>query len=465
MSVDRTTVSGGRIPPHNLEAERALLGTMLLSNEVQIEITGRLTSDDFFRGAHQTIFDAMASLSVGGVKFDVLTLADKLESANSLAAVGGYDYLVELSASAPATTYWERYVEIVGRLSTYRKLITAGTGIVALGYDAPEDESESVAIAEKSLFEVTNKRVSNSFRPLKDELWNAYERLNTLATTKDHILGVATGFGDFDKLTSGLRPGELIILAARPAVGKTALALNMAVGAARKGNAVAVFSLEMPVDDLTQRILCAEAQINLESVRGNRMTGSDWQRITDAIDVMSGYNIVIDDSSSLNITELRAKARRQMRNCEGKGLIIVDYLQLMQPAKRNTESRQVEIAEISRGLKILAKDLKVPIIALSQLSRDVEKRKGGKPVLSDLRESGAIEQDADIVMFLDRNTMAGDDDPDRPSQGMAELIIAKHRNGPVGVVKLAFRSMYTRFEGVDHHHNNSNVVSDGGPQY
>lgn len=444
---ETSTQSGGRIPPHNLEAERALLGAILLSTEVQAEATARLTSKDFFRTAHQLIFDAMLSMASTGIKFDALMLADKLEASNNLLSVGGYEYLAELSSAAPATTYWERYAEMIRRLSTYRQLISAGTSIVALGYEAPENASEVVAQAEQTLFSVTELRVSQSWVRLEDRLWPAYENLEKISTLRGKTVGIPTGFSDLDKLTSGFRPGELIILAARPSVGKTAFALNMAVGAAKQKMSVAIFSLEMGVDDLTQRILCSEAGISLTHVRNGELTSSDWQRASDAIDAMSNYEISIDDSSSLNITELRAKARRQLRNKEGQGIIFVDYLQLMQPAKKNSESRQVEIAEISRGLKILAKDLQVPIVALSQLSRAVETRKGGKPQLSDLRESGAIEQDADIVMFLDRNTgQHTDDDSERPAPGTADLIISKHRNGPTGTIKLAFRSMYTRFE-------------------
>lgn len=455
MAGKETTGVPQRIQPHDIETEQALLGAMLLSSEVQIEAVGRLTSDAFYRPAHRSIFDAMAELSTMNISFDHLSLADKLSSMKKLEAIGGRSYLLELSGAVPTTAFWERYVDIISRLSTYRKLVTAGTRIVSLAYDAPEDSSEVVGQAEQAIFEVTQKQISNDFQSLDSQLLPAMERLQELASNKSGIVGVPTGFRDFDKLTSGLRGGDLIILAARPSIGKTAFALNMAVGAAKEGVRVAVFSLEMGIEDLTQRILCAEAGVGLESVRNGEMKDESWSAVASTMGRLNNYDIVIDDSASLNITELRAKAHRQFRDIDikakdgKKGIIIVDYLQLMQPTRKNSENRQVEIAEISRGLKILAKDLGVPIVALSQLSRQVESRKGKRPQLSDLRESGAIEQDADIVMFLDRNR-----DPehegteDRPGRGEAELIVAKHRNGPTSTIKLAFREKITKFVSV-----------------
>lgn len=445
----------GRIPPHNIDAEQALLGAMLLSSEVQIEALGSLTSEDFYRPAHRSIFEAMTDLAAMNVKFDHLSLADKLASMKKLEAIGGQSYLLELSGAVPTTAFWERYVEIISRLSTYRKLVSAGSHIVSLAFDAPEDSAEVVGRAEQAIFEVTQKQISNDFRTLESQLFPAMERLQELAANKSGIVGVPTGFKLFDKLTSGLRGGDLIILAARPSIGKTALALNMAVGAAKEGVKVAIFSLEMGIEDLTQRMLCSEALVDLEAIRNGNMPDNQWGAIATTMGRLDKYDIVIDDSASLNITELRAKARRQFRDINPKskdgkkGLIIVDYLQLMQPTRKNSENRQVEIAEISRGLKILAKDLGVPILALSQLSRQVENRKGKRPQLSDLRESGAIEQDADIVMFLDRNRdPASEGTEDRPAPGMAELIVAKHRNGRTASIELAFQERYTKFVSV-----------------
>lgn len=442
-----TSAPATRIPPHDVDAERALLGAMLLSSEVQIEVSGRIKPEDFYRPAHRTIFEAMLSLVAGNIKFDHLTLSDRLTSMQKLEAVGGQAYLVDLVGSVPTSAFWERYADIVSRLATYRRLISAGNLISSIAYETPADVSEAVGTCEQKLFAVTEQHIETGFQALKDKIFPAVQRLEELSMKKGGIVGTPTAFSQFDKMTSGLRGGELIILAARPAVGKTALALNMAIGAAKNNARVAIFSLEMGIEDLTQRILCSAAQINLQDVRSGSVPPDGWEAINVAATGLMGLDVHIDDTPSLNITELRAKARRQFRDMDGKkGLIIVDYLQLMQPARRNTESRQVEIAEISRGLKILAKDLNVPIIALSQLSRMVEQRKGKRPQLSDLRESGAIEQDADIVMFLDRNT-----DPDvegtegRPEKGQAHLIIAKHRNGPTGQITLAFRERYTKF--------------------
>lgn len=346
MANEFASQPGGRIPPHNVDAERALLGAMLLSSEVQIEAISRLTSDDFYRPAHRTIFDAMLALSVLNVKFDHLSLADKLESNGKLTGIGGHEYLIDLSNSVPTTAFWERYTDIIRRLSTYRKLITAGTQIVAMSYEAPEDAAETVGTAEQVLFGVTQERITNDFKTIESQLGPALDRLETLAENKGMIAGVATGFEAFDNLTSGLRGGDLVILAARPAVGKTAFALNVATGAAKTGVAVAFFSLEMGVEDITQRILCSEAMINLQNVRSGKMPDSQWDSVIDAMDRLSKLNIAIDDTSSLNITELRAKARRQLRDRKGDGLIIVDYLQLMQPSRRNTESRQDFISPV-----------------------------------------------------------------------------------------------------------------------
>jgi replicative DNA helicase len=449
-----------RIPPHNLDAERALLGAMMLSKEVQLEASGALTCDDFYSTRHQSVFEAMQALTARNIFYDALTLADKLESMGKLEAVGGYDYLIEVSTSVTATSYWERHADIVRKLSTYRQLITAGGSIVTMAYEAPDDSAEAIGFAEQSIMAVTEQRLSNDFLTLDSQLWQAFHRLEDMANNKGKLAGIPTGFSDLDKLTNGLRGGELIILGARPSVGKSAFALNVAAGAAKQGIHVAVFSLEMTVEDITTRILCAEAGISSSHVRNGEMSDLDWERATNAIGQMQDYKISIDDTPALNITELRAKARRELRQCEGKGLVVVDYLQLMQPVRRNSENRQVEIAEISRGLKILAKDLKVPVLALSQLSRAIEARKAQRPQLSDLRESGAIEQDADIVMFLDRLTSSGtEDEKGRPPRGYADLIIAKHRNGPIGTIPLVFREMYTKFEQAAYKHQEEEAPS------
>ena len=440
-----------RVQPHNLEAEQATLGAMFLSAEAAEGALAVLRPEDFIRPAHARIFSAMNDLYARSVPIDHLSVADRLEAVGELEAAGGKPYLLDVTGVVPTAANWGRYAEIVKRTATLRQLIAAGTDIVALGYDAPDDLDEVVGDAEKIIFDVTNKRVQSNFKGISDLLKISFKELETLAENKQHVTGVHTGFEDLDRITAGLHKGDLVILAARPSVGKTALALNIAVNAARKGTSVAVFSLEMSAEQLVQRVLCAEARINLQDVRTGFVKDSDWHAIHVAMGTLAALDFSVDDTPALSILELRAKARRLMRNKE-QGLIIVDYLQLMQPQGRRSENRQTEISEISRGLKILGKELGVPILALSQLSRAVEQRTGKRPQLSDLRESGAIEQDADVVMFIDRNTDPGAEDQEgRPAKGIAEIIIAKHRNGPTGRVQLAFMDRFTKFVSAQTH--------------
>ncbi len=434
-----------RVTPHNLEAEQAVIGSMLLSAEAVEGALNTLAPEDFYRPAHTRIYKAMSDLYARSVPVDHLSVADRLESTGELETAGGKGYLLDLSGSVPTTANWPRYADIVKRMATLRHLIEAGTRIVAMGYDAPDDLDQVVEEAERAIFQVTNKRVSSNFREIKELLKLSFAQLEELAEKKEHVTGVHTGFDDLDRLLAGLHPGDLCILAARPSVGKTALALNIGVEAARHGASVAVFSLEMSSEQLVQRVLCAEARINLQDVRTGYLKSDSWYAIHLAMGKLAELDFWVDDTPAISILEVRAKARRQLRD-KPDGLIIVDYLQLMQPQNRRSENRQVEIAEISRGLKILAKELGVPILALSQLSRAVEQRAGKRPQLSDLRESGAIEQDADVVMFLDRNTNPGDDDEEgRPARGTAQLIVAKHRNGPLGNIDLVFLDQYTKF--------------------
>ncbi len=442
-----TRSSGGfdRVPPHNLEAEQATLGAMFLSLDAVEGALTMLQPEDFYRPAHARIFSAMSDLHSRSIPVDHLSVADRLESTGELEAAGGKPYLLDVTGVVPTTANWSRYAEIVKRMSMLRQLIGAGTGIVALGYDAPDDLDEVVGDAERMVFEVTNKRVQSNFRDIKGLLTTSFKQLEELAERKEHITGVPTGFRKLDKLLAGLHAGDLCILAARPAVGKTALALNIAVNAAKSGAAVAVFSLEMSAEQLVQRVLCSEARINLQDVRTGYVKDADWYAIHNAMGKLANLDFWVDDTPSISILEVRAKARRQLRHKE-KGLIIVDYLQLMQPQGKRSENRQTEIAEISRGLKILGKELGVPVLALSQLSRAVEQRAGKRPQLSDLRESGAIEQDADVVMFIDRNTdPRGEEEDGRPQKGTAEIIVAKHRNGPTDTVQLVFNDRYTKF--------------------
>lgn len=434
-----------RIPPQNLEAEQAVLGAMLLSPEAVEGALGALHDTDFYRPAHGRIFTAINDLYARSVPIDHLSVADRLESTGELEGAGGKMYLLDLSGAVPTTANWQRYSEIVKRTSMMRQLIGVATQIVAMGYEGQDDLDSVIEESERLLFQVTNKRVSSNFKEMKELLLVSFEQLEELFERKEHVTGVPTGFKEIDKLLAGLHPGDLVILAARPSVGKTAFALNVGVNAAKAGGSVAIFSLEMGAEQLVQRVLCSEARINLQDVRTGYLKEQDWHAIHTAMGRLAPLDFWVDDTPSASILEVRAKARRQLRGKE-RGLIIVDYLQLMQPQARRSENRQVEIAEISRGLKILAKELQVPVIALSQLSRAVEQRAGKRPQLSDLRESGAIEQDADIVMFLDRNTNpSAEEEEGRPAKGVAEIIVAKHRNGPLDTIPLVFMERFTKF--------------------
>jgi len=439
-----------RTLPHNLDAERGVLGSMLLSSTAQDEAIGALTSQDFYRPSHKVIFEAMADLNSRGVKFDHISLTDKLISEGQLNAAGGADYLADLTLSVPTTSHFKRYADIVQKLSTYRQLVFAGTEIASLAFATPEDVDGTVARAESRLFDVTEKQVSTDFKHLGTDgpLDRAYHLLEEYAEAKGGIVGVPTGFGELDELTRGFRGGQFIVLGARPAVGKTALALNMAAGAAKQDVKVGIFSLEMTAEDLALRMLSSEAGIGSQQLRGGNISPEWWGRFMDASSYLSELPIYIDDTPDLNINKLRVKAKRVLQNAEkGKKLLIVDYLQLM---SGEGENRQNEVARISRGLKILSKDLDVPILALSQLSRPPKlQREGKRPQLSDIRESGAIEQDADIVMFLHRDmeprTNDVEDDEERMAPDAAKLIIAKHRNGPTRDIQLVFRKEFARF--------------------
>lgn len=435
--------------PQNIEAEQSVLAACMLDTEAVEELVLRLKAENFFRPAHRIIFESIYDLTLRRIPVDPISLADTLQAKGQLEAVGGRAYLVELADNTFALTNWQRHAEIVKRTAILRELVYAAAQINALAYDAPDDLNEVVEEAEKTLFNVTEKRVSSSFTRMDTLLTEAFEEITKLSEQKSHMAGVPTGFKDADDLFHGLRGGDLVILAARPGVGKTSFALNLAVNAAKSGAAVAFFSLEMSAGQLVQRILCAEARVSLSKIRGGFVSEGDWSAIADAMNSLSHLELYIDDSPGLSILEARAKARRELRHASGagKGLIIVDYLQLMQPPQtRRDGNRAVEVGEISRGLKILAKEMDMPVIALSQLSRAVEMRGKKRPMLSDLRESGSIEQDADIVMFIDRSMDEMEaESEDRPDLGTAELIVAKHRNGPTRDITLAFNPEYTKF--------------------
>lgn len=436
----------GRPLPSNVEAEKSVLAACMLNEEAVDEIASSLSPENFYRPAHRLIFEGIANLADRHIPIDQISLADRLAAEGQLEAAGGRPYLVELANNTLSLTNWKSHSEIVRRASLQRDLIYASTNINALAYDAPDDASQTIEEAERMLFSVTQKRVGSSFAKVSDLLSTVFDQIDELARHKDELAGVGTGFKDVDDLFWGWRGGDLLILAARPAVGKTSFALNVAVNAAKHGASVALFSLEMSATQLVQRILCSEARVNLSKLRTGSLTDADWAPILSATDSLSKLDLWIDDTPGLSLLEMRAKARRQLRDKE-RGLIIVDYLQLMQPTKaRRDGNRSVEVAEISRGLKVLAKELDVPILSLSQLSRAVEMRGNKRPMLSDLRESGSIEQDADIVMFIDRSTDEAEAEQDgRPPLGTADLIVAKHRNGATRDIRLSFAAEYTKF--------------------
>jgi replicative DNA helicase len=442
-----------RVPPHSLEAEQSLLGSMFLSVDAVEAAVTVVLEDDFYRPAHQKIYAAMQYLYGRGEPVDAITVATRLEATGELESVGGKPYLISITNVVPTAANAPHYAEIVRQRATLRHLIQAATSIAAMGYESPDEVATVVERSEKLIFDVTDKRISESFRPIDELMEEGFERISALYDNKEHLTGVPTGFPDLDQLLAGLHRSDLLILASRPSVGKTAFALNVAVNAAKEGTPVAIFSLEMSSEQLVGRMLCSEGRIDSRRLRTGYLSEGDWHPLMQAIGRLSEYPIHVDDTPAISMLEIRAKARRLLHG-KSNGLIIVDYLQLMQPQTRRSENRQVEIADISRGLKVLAKELDVPVLALSQLSRAVEQRTGKRPVLSDLRESGAIEQDADVVMFIHRDTRTrpstdewDEDDEERgmPPKGEAEIIVAKHRNGPTGSVNVAFLENYTLF--------------------
>lgn len=432
--------------PQNIEAEQTVLSACLLSLGVFEEVVQKLKPESFFRPAHRIIFETMREMTSKSIPIDVISVADQLTAKNQLEAVGGQAYLLELTDNTFALTNWNHHADIVARDAIRRDLLYASASISALAYDSPADTTELIGKAEASLFGVTEQRVASTFKSIVELVEQTNNEIADMANRDTAIQGVQTGFIDVDKLFCGLRGGDLIILAARPAVGKTSFAMNLAANAAKIGSTVVLFSLEMSSVQITQRIIASEAQVPLHRLRSGQLSEADMLAIVNAEAGLTAKNtLYIDDSPSLTITELRTKARRLFRDVKS-GLIIVDYLQLMQPVIPRPNARQVEVAEISRGLKVLAKELDIPIIALSQLSRSIDQRGDKRPMLSDLRESGSIEQDADIVMFLDRSTSEAEAESDkRPDLGEAELIVAKHRNGPTRDIKLTFVGEYTKF--------------------
>ncbi|HEX9530684.1 MAG TPA: replicative DNA helicase [Acidimicrobiales bacterium] len=431
----------GRVPPHNLQAEESLLGAMLLSRDAIASAVEVVSADDFYKPAHGHVFDAVTSLYGQGEPADPVTVADELRRADLLDAIGGPATLISLQSNTPATSNAGRYARIVEEHALLRRLIGVANEIAELGYGVPEDVTSAVDRAEAMVYEVAQRRVTDTLSPIRELLHASLDRLEALFERGETITGVATGYTDLDERLAGLQPSNLVIVGARPGAGKTSFALGMVAHAAMEGNVpTLMFSLEMSHLELTQRLLCAEARVDATRMRNGRLLDSDWPKISHAIGRLGEAPIFIDDNPNITVMDIRAKARR-LKSREGLGLVVVDYLQLMS-GRSTAENRQVEVSEISRGLKILARELNLPVVALSQLSRNLESRSDKRPVLADLRESGSLEQDADVVMFIYRDELYNPDSADR---GTAELIVAKHRNGPTGVAQLAFLDHYTRF--------------------
>lgn len=439
MAADRTL-------PHNLEAEKCVLGAILIDNPSFNQAAEVIDAQDFFRDAHRRIFEKMVGLSERSQPIDPVTLKDELVRTGELDEVGGPAYVASLTDGVPRSANVEYYARIVKEKATLRKLISSATEVLARAYDAEEDADDLLDEAERSIFQIAEHRLRTGFVPLSQLVNSGYELIEKLQEHKGLVTGVPSGFTDLDEMTSGFQPSDLIIVAARPSMGKTSLVLNIALHCASEAKrTVGIFSLEMAKEQLFMRMLTSEARVDAHRFRGGFLGEQDYDRLVAAFARLHDAKVFIDDTPSAGILEMRAKARR-LKMEHGLDLIVVDYLQLMQ-GRGKFENRQQELASISRSLKILAKELQVPIIALSQLSRAPESRSDHRPQLSDLRESGALEQDADVVLFIFREDMyavEGERSPD--TEGTAELIIGKQRNGPVGTVRLAFLKQYTRFE-------------------
>lgn len=429
-----------RMPPQNMEAEQSVLGSMLLTKDAVDQASSLLTGNDFYRDGHRYIYDAMLALYEKGEPIDLVTLAEELKQRNLLEKTGGASYLTILANVVPTAANVEHYANIVAEKAILRKLIIACTTVVQKSYEANEEVVAILDEAEKLIMQVSGSQRQEGFSHVKPLLLDVIAQLDKLAKHKGEVTGVPT-FISLDRYLSGLHDSDLIICAARPGMGKTAFCLNIAQRAAMKSNIpVAVFSLEMSKDQLTQRLLAAEALVDQSKLRSGYLTSEDWQRVTSAAAKIAEAPLYIDDTPGITAMEVRAKSRR-LKTEKGLGLLIIDYLQLMQGGRRS-ENRQQEISEISRSLKSLARELEIPILALSQLSRAVEQTQDKRPSLSHLRESGALEQDADVVLFIHRPDYY---DRESEQQGIAEIIVAKHRHGPTGSAELAFAAEYTRF--------------------
>lgn len=431
------------VPPQDLEAERSILGGILIDTEAIHRVLEILEPEAFYRESHREIFQTFLSLYEKSEPIDLVTVANYLQRAQRLEAIGGAAYLAELADQVPTTANIGTYAKIVHQQSILRRLITGANDISRIAYGGSEQPvDELVDQAEKIIFDIAQRKISRSFFTLRELVKDTFKTIEQRFEQKTHVTGAPTGFTDLDRMLSGLQPSDLIIVAGRPSMGKTSLALSFVLNAATSaGVPGAFFSLEMSKEQVVQRLLCSQARVDAGRLRGGFLSDSDWPKLTRAAGVLSEAPIYIDDTPSLSVLEVRAKARRLQKE-KGLGMVLVDYLQLMRGIGK-IESREREISEISRSLKALAKELNVPVVALSQLNRAVENRQDRRPLMADLRESGAIEQDADVILFVYRDEMYNRESPDK---GLAEIIVGKQRNGPTGFVKLAFLNDYTRFE-------------------
>ena len=437
-----------KVPPHDLEAEQAVIGSMLTDKDAVISAIEVLSDYDFYREDNKIIYSAILNLYNRGEPIDIITLKSELASMGKLEAVGGLEYLAELPEKVPTTANVDKYIKIVEEKSTLRTLIRTANELITLGYDPTQEVEELMDNAEKKIFNVMQSRNRKGYSSMKDILVDTFVELEELYNRKQHVTGVPTGFVDLDYKTAGLHGSDLILVAARPAMGKSAFALNIATNAAvRAKTPVAIFSLEMSKEQMANRILCSEALVDSNKVRTGKVEDDDWVKLAQASGILSEAQIFIDDTPGISIMEIRAKCRK-MKLEKDIGLVVIDYLQLVQGSSKRGASREQEIAEISRSLKILAKEINVPVIALSQLSRAPEQRPDHRPMLSDLRESGSIEQDADIVMFLYRDDYYNQDSE---KKNVAEVILAKHRAGSTGTVELAWLGSYTKFANLEQH--------------
>ncbi|MFC0525973.1 replicative DNA helicase [Pontibacillus salicampi] len=443
-----------RTPPHNIEAEQAVLGAIFLEPQSIATASEVLMPEDFYRASHQRIYEAMLDLSEKGEPIDLVTTTTALSNVQTLEEIGGVSYLSDLANSVPTAANIEYYTRIVEEKSILRRLIKTATTIVTNGF-ASEDDIEGVLNdAEKSILEVAQRKNTGRFKNIKDVLIEVYDNIEQLHNRDADVTGVPTGFRDLDNMTSGFQKNDLIIIAARPSVGKTAFALNIAQNVATTtGENVAIFSLEMGAEQLVMRMLCAEGNIDASALRTGHLETEDWGKLTMAMGSLSNAGVFIDDTPGIRVNEIRSKCRRLAQE-HGLGMILIDYLQLIQGSGNSKENRQQEVSEISRALKGLARELNVPLIALSQLSRGVEGRQDKRPMMSDIRESGSIEQDADIVGFLYRDDYY---DQESERQNIIEIILAKQRNGPVGTVELAFVKEYNKFVDLDHRYDESDI--------